>query len=270
MMAEASMVLIRGGGDLASGVALRLYQANYKILITEISQPLAVRRTVAFSEAVFQGSWEVEGVVASLVEEEGRIEEVWGKDQIPLLIDPEADIRLRCPPAALVDGRMLKKSPGLGTELAPLVIGLGPGFTAGVDCHAVIETNRGHAMGRVYWQGTAQANTGVPEPTAGYDIDRVIRAPIGGVLNEGRVIGTTLPRGEMIAKVGDSVVVAAFDGVLRGLLRDGMRVQEGQKIGDLDPRGEPSYCFTVSDKALAVAGGVLEALLARGVLPMQD
>lgn len=264
------MILIRGGGDLASGVALRLHRAKYRVLITEISEPLAVRRAVAFAEAVYQRTWEVEGVIASRVEEEALMEEVWRKGQIPLLIDPAAEVRKRRPPTALVDGRMLKKRPELGMDAAPIVIGLGPGFNAGVDCHAVIETNRGHAMGRVYWQGTAEANTGIPEPIAGYDADRVIRAPTGGVLNNGKAIGTMLSQGEVIAMVGETSVTAAFDGVLRGLLHDDVDVYQDQKIGDLDPRGEPSYCFQVSDKALAVAGGVLEALLSQGVLPLTE
>jgi len=268
MTAQRPRVLIRGGGDLASGVALRLHRAHYAVVITEIPNPLAVRRAVSFAEAIYQGAWEVEEVKAERVVGEAAILEALQQGRIPVVIDPEAALRFKLNPVALVDGRMLKRPPEIDHPAAPLVIGLGPGFTAGLDCHAVIETMRGHNLGRVYWQGCAQANTGIPEPVNGFAVQRIIRAPVEGELHVGLAIGTVIEAGERIVEVGATPVLAGFQGALRGLLPDGVRVHKGQKIGDLDPRADPEYCFSVSDKALAVAGGVLEVLLAREQLPL--
>ena len=270
MTPQNSLVLIRGGGDLASGVALRLHRAHYPVVITEVSQPLAVRRAVSFAEAIYQEAWEIEGVRAEKIDGVAAVFTTIQKGIIPIVIDPDAELRHELHPIALVDGRMLKRAPDLDQSAAPLVVGLGPGFTAGVDCHAVVETNRGHHMGRVYWQGSAQANTGIPEPVAGFDVQRVVRAPLDGVLGAGLSIGTVIEAGERIAEVDGRPIPAGFRGVLRGLLHDGVSVHKGQKIGDLDPRADPTYCFSVSDKALAVAGGVLEVFLTRGRLPLTD
>jgi xanthine dehydrogenase accessory factor len=265
MNAPGSLILIRGGGDLASGVALRLQRAHYKVVITEVAQPLAVRRAVSFAEAIYQGTWEIEGVVAEYLADEKNIKQTLEKDHIPVVVDPEATIRNQLAPSAIIDGRMLKRPSELKLNAAPFVIGLGPGFTVGEDCHAVVETKRGHYLGRVYWDGSAQANTGIPDTVAGYDVQRVIRAPVSGIVRDGLPIGSLLVAGDQIAYVGEVRVTAKFDGALRGLLHDGLEVEEGLKIGDLDPRSEREYCFTVSDKALAVAGGVLEALSSHGI-----
>ncbi|TFH38044.1 MAG: EF2563 family selenium-dependent molybdenum hydroxylase system protein [Anaerolineales bacterium] len=270
MTAQRPLVLIRGGGDLASGVALRLHRSHYPVVIAEIPQPLAVRRAVAFSEAIYQGTWEIEGIRAQRVEGEAALYATLLEGQIPVIIDPDADLRHKLQILALVDGRMLKRPPELDHTAAALVVGLGPGFTAGVDCHAVIETQRGHHLGRVYWQGSAQTNTGIPEVVAGFDVQRVIRSPEAGLLHNGRSIGVVIEAGETIAEVGRTPVLAEFKGALRGLLHDGVMVHAGQKIGDLDPRANPSYCFTVSEKALAVAGGVLEAFLTCEKLPLVE
>jgi xanthine dehydrogenase accessory factor len=187
--------------------------------------------------------------------------------EIPVLIDPQAELLEQLRPEVIIDGRMLKRPPELGLEVARFVIGLGPGFIAGEDCHAVVETKRGHHLGRVIWQGQAAPNTGVPEAIAGYDVQRVVRAPKAGELQDGRKIGALIEQGETIVRVDDEPVLASFPGALRGLLHDGVEVQAGQKIGDLDPRADPSFSQFVSDKALAIGGGVLEAILARGVLP---
>jgi len=268
MKTQNSLVLIRGGGDLASGVALRLYRAHYRVVIAEVPQPLAVRRAVSFAEAIYQEAWEIEGVRAEKIEGVTAAFTTLQKGNIPIIIDPDAELRHELDPIAMVDGRMLKRAPELDRSVAPLVVGLGPGFTAGLDCHAVVETNRGHNMGRVYWQGSAQPNTGIPEPIAGFDVQRVVRAPADGVLGAGRSIGTVIEAGECIVEVDGKPILAGHKGALRGLLHDDVTVHSGQKIGDLDPRADPSYCFTVSDKALAVAGGVLEALLTREQLPL--
>ncbi|MGD8552580.1 MAG: selenium-dependent molybdenum cofactor biosynthesis protein YqeB [Anaerolineales bacterium] len=255
------LVLIRGGGDLASGVALRLHRVGFAVLITEIEKPMTVRRAVAFSQAVYTGEAQVEDVTGRLVEETAEVQTALQEQIIPIVIDPQADIRSKLKPIAIIDARMRKKPPDLALNAEYLLIGLGPGFSAGLDCYAVVETNRGHMMGRVIWDGSAEADTGVPESVRGYDVDRVLRAPTDGELQGGLKIGTRVQKGDQLANVGNAPVLAPFDGVLRGIVHDGLRVRTGMKIGDLDPRGVQEYCFSVSDKALAVGGGVLEALL---------
>ncbi len=267
MRTGEALVLIRGGGDLASGVALRLHRAHFKIIMTEVARPLAVRRAVSFAEAIYQGAWEIEGVVADHVEDVRAVQRALAEGHIPIVVDPDAALIQEHHPSVVIDGRMLKRPSDLGVSAAPLMIGLGPGFTVGVDCHAVVETKRGHYLGRVYWEGSAQANTGIPDPVAGYDLERVIRAPVGGELIGGLAIGSLVESGDQIARIGDVPVLANFDGALRGLLHDGLQVEAGLKIGDLDPRADQEYCFKVSDKALSVGGGVLEALISQGILP---
>ncbi|MGD2057501.1 MAG: selenium-dependent molybdenum cofactor biosynthesis protein YqeB [Anaerolineales bacterium] len=255
------LVLIRGGGDLASGVALRLQRSGFAILITEVEQPLAVRRAVSFAEAVYTGETSVEELIGRRVHDRSEIEKAIADQAVPVLIDPEAEILEQLSVVALVDARMRKRAPEPAMDSAPVVVGLGPGFTAGLDCHAVVETNRGHWMGRVIWDGTAEEDTGVPERVQGYDVERVLRSPAAGVLTGGKAIGTRVKEGDELAKVDGRSVEAPFDGVLRGLIHDGLEVRAGMKIGDLDPRGVVEHCFSASDKALAVGGGVLEALL---------
>jgi xanthine dehydrogenase accessory factor len=262
------IILIRGGGDLASGVALRLHRSGMHVLITELAQPLVIRRLVSFAEAVYQGESTVEGVTARLAQSVNEVLELLELQMIPVLIDPECKIlssvqsdhpSYRC--AVLVDARMIKRSPGLGIEAAHMVIGLGPGFIAGENCHAVIETNRGHFLGRVIWEGSALPDTGVPEGFGDEYQDRVLRAPSEGNFQPRRDICDRLEVGDLIAEVAGKPIYAPFKGVLRGLLHPGLYVQRGFKVGDLDPRDDPRYCRLVSDKSLAVGGGVLEAIL---------
>ncbi len=263
------IVLIRGGGDLASGVALRLYRAGLQVVIAELEQPLAVRRLVCFSDAVYNGETSVEGVIARRVKDPTdtlRIAQVLAKGQIPVLIDPEAISMHYLHPSVLVDGRMLKQTVPLIGEWISLIIGLGPGFVAGENCHAVVETNRGHMLGRVFWKGPAEADTGIPEGVETRRGERVLRAPTDGRLRTHAVICDLLESGQIIADVTGLEIRAPFKGVLRGLLHDGVEVSSGLKIGDLDPRGESRYCSLVSDKALAIGGGVLEAILSRAEL----
>lgn len=252
-------ILLRGGGDLASGVALRLHRAGFPIIITELPQPLAVRRAVSFSEAVYEQHWQVEGVTATLVNSAGEIESALAANQIPVLVDPNLEklpsLYPRLP--ILVDARLLKQSHPSLTQSAPFTIGLGPGFSAGINCHAFIETQRGHTLGRVYWSGSASTDTGQPEG----DRRRVLRAPSNGILKGYAQIGDPLEAGQSIAEVNGEKVFAPFAGVLRGLIRPGIHVPGGTKIGDVDPRNIREYCFLASDKALSVGGGVLEALL---------
>lgn len=259
----SSIVMLRGGGDLASGVAYRLYKAGLRVLITELAQPLHVRRSVAFADAVYTGATVVQGVSARRADAAGMVAGLLDSGQIAVLVDPEADARKALQPLVLVDARMRKQPPETGIGAAPLVVGLGPGFTAGVDCHAVIETMRGHDLGRVIWQGRAQADTGVPGSITSYAVDRVLQAPAAGRVKPHFNIGDKIRAGETIAEVGGQALLAPFDGVLRGLVHPELEVVEGMKIGDLDPRNDPSYVGRISDKALAVGGGVLEAVLTR-------
>jgi xanthine dehydrogenase accessory factor len=267
-MANQDIVLVRGGGDLASGVALRLHRAGMKILILELDQPLVIRRSVSFAEAVYSEIIQVEEVTGRLARSVTEIEFAWERDEIPVFIDPECEIiadllHTRHQLSILIDARMTKQPPYLELNSVPFMIGLGPGFTVGENCDAVIETNRGHYLGRVIWEGSAQANTGVPEGFGNQYHDRVLRSPTNGTFISDRSICDHLEEGDLIGVVKDREVRAPFKGVLRGLLHTGLQVSEGFKIGDLDPRDDPAYCRFVSDKALAIAGGVLEAMLSR-------
>jgi xanthine dehydrogenase accessory factor len=269
MNAGRPLVLIRGGGDLATGVAHRLHASGFDVVVTETAQPLAVRRLVSLAEAVYAGRVEIEGMAGVLAHTPADIAPSLKDGFVPVIVDPRLELVEGLGWAALVDGRMRKRASELPLRAEPLIIGLGPGFNAGQDCHAVVETNRGHHMGRVYWQGAAEADTGVPEPVQGFDVDRVLRAPVDGVVQAEASLGDLIQPGQVIARVGDKPVEAAFAGALRGLIHDGVPVKAGMKIGDLDPRREPSYCTLISDKSLAVGGGVLEALLSRPAIRRQ-
>lgn len=260
-------ILIRGGGDLASGVALRLYRSGLRVFVSELPQPLAVRRTVSFAEAVYEGEIKVEGVTARLVEQE----QIWATleaGNIPVIIDPDASVLKKFTIPIVIDGRLTKHFPTPMPMDVPLHIGLGPGFHAGQNCHAVIETRRSHTLGRVYWNGTTQPDSGQPEGNP----YRVLRAPINGQLVGYAQIGDHLEEGTLIAEIQNSTgdkksqIISPFKGVLRGLIHPGLHVTAGLKIGDVDPRNDREACFLVSDKALAIGGGVLEAILARNEL----
>jgi xanthine dehydrogenase accessory factor len=258
-----SFVILRGGGDLASGVASRLHRAGIWVLITEIEKPLAVRRTVAFAAAIYEGRIEIEGVTARKIENLSEAQARFEANEIPVLVDPALSAFKDLVHQILVDARMTKRPPDVVTNAASFVVGLGPGFVAGENCHAVIETMRGHNLGRVLWQGGPLADTGVPGSIAQHGKDRVLRAPAGGTVEPAAEISQTLKAGDLVARVAGRELRASFDGVLRGLIHPSVEVHAGMKIGDLDPRNDPSYCWRVSDKALAIGGGVLEALLTR-------
>jgi xanthine dehydrogenase accessory factor len=262
-----NLIVLRGGGDLASGVALRLHRTGFQIVILELERPLAVRRSVSFSEAVYEGVQTVEGTTARLVSPD-QIQVTLEANEIPVLVDPQASILrnqfLTSPQSTfVVDARLLKTAPEpLGVRI-PLHIGLGPGFTAGINCHAVIETRRGHTMGRIYWSGAAQPDSGEPEG----DRRRVLRAPRNGVLIADAKIGDHLEEGQLIAEVqpedgsDNYLIFSPFKGVLRGLIRPGIQVTRDMKVGDVDRRNDPAICAFASDKAMAVGGAVLEAVL---------
>ena len=261
------LIILRGGGDLASGVALRLRRAGFQLVIVELEKPLAVRRSVSFSEAVYDGVQTVEDVTARLVSPD-QLQVTLEAGEIPVLVDPHANILrnqfLTSPQSTfVVDARLLKTTPGPLDVNIPLHIGLGPGFCAGENCQAVIETRRGHTLGRVYWSGSALADNGEPDG----DRRRVLRASHDGVLVADVNIGDRLEESQLIAEIqpddgsDNFSILSPFEGVLRGLMRPGVYVTRGMKIGDVDRRNDPALCRLVSDKALAVGGGVLEAVL---------
>lgn len=258
------LVAVKGAGDLASGVMHRLTRAGFAVMATELPQPMVLRRTVAFAEAVALGQATVEGVTARLANSLEEAQTILDSHEIPILVDPAGEVLRAARPRVLVEATLSKRNSGVTIADAPIVIALGPGYEAGRDVHAVIETNRGHNLGRVYLQGTAEANTGVPGTIGGYSMERLLRAPCAGTLYGRRQIGETVAAGETVAVVeadGTTTPVnAAISGILRGLVRDGLPVQAGLKVGDIDPRAVREHCFTISDKSRAVAGGVLEAI----------
>lgn len=257
-------IIVRGGGDLASGVILRLHRAGIKVVVTELAKPLVVRRAVSFAQAVYDGRVQVEEATGILVKNAEEAQTEMDRKNVPVCIDPEGAICAQLHPDVIVDARMRKIIPDdLRLSDAPLVIGLGPGFRAGVDCHAVIETIRGPYLGRVIWQGQAIPDTGMPETVGQHQADRVLRAPTDGVLKGVAHLGDHLQEGAVIAEVNDVPIRAPFEGILRGLVETGLPVKKGMKIGDVDPRLEKDVWRLVSDKALAVAGGVMEAILSR-------
>jgi xanthine dehydrogenase accessory factor len=255
------LVLIKGAGDLASGVAYRLKRCGFPIIMTELPAPLLVRRAVAFGNAVYSGETTVEGITARRVNSLAEAQHLAPTELIPIMVDPQARLLATAGPQVLVDAIMAKTNTGTTLADAPLVIALGPGFTAGKDCHAVIETNRGHNLGRVVTQGQAEPNTGTPGMMKGYTASRVLRSPSEGQVVPCAGIGDKIKQNQLIATVNGHEIRAPFDGVLRGLVHAEVNVITGQKIGDLDPRGVAEHCFTISDKSLAIGGGVLEAIL---------
>lgn len=255
------LVLIRGAGDLASGIALRLHHAKFQVIMTDLPRPTAIRRTVCFSQAVVFGKTTIEDVTAERAETPEEALETVRRGRIAVLADPEAACRTALKPDVLVDAILAKKNLGTKITDAPCVIGVGPGFTAGVDCHAAVETMRGHTLGRVITDGSPLPNTNIPGLIGGFAGERVLRAPADGVFRQTLEIGAAVRQGDTAGTVEGVPMICQIDGVLRGLLADGTPVQRGMKAGDVDPRGERSYCQFVSDKALAIAGGVLEAIL---------
>ncbi|MDY6973838.1 MAG: selenium-dependent molybdenum cofactor biosynthesis protein YqeB [Thermodesulfobacteriota bacterium] len=256
-------VVIKGGGEMASGVAFRLARSHFRICMTESPQPQAVRREVSFCEAVHDGEKTVEGMTAKLVRFSDQIKAIWDLGQIPIIVDPEAKIIDFLKPDVVVDSILAKRNLGTKITDAPLVIGLGPGFYAGRDVHLVVETNRGHDLGRVISEGEAEKNTGIPGVIGGYGAERVFRGPKAGRFRPLKDIGDYVESGDVVAMVDDLPVKAQIRGIIRGMLRDGTEVWKGIKAGDIDPRGIKESCYTISDKTMAIGGGVLEGILSR-------
>lgn len=263
------LAIVRGGGDLATGTILKLYSCGFKVLVLETYMPASIRRNVSFSEAVYDGKTSVEGVEIKLAKTVEDAEKLLDENRIAIMTDPEGDSIRKLEPLAVVDAIMAKKNLGTTIDMAPVTVALGPGFTAGKDVDAVIETMRGHSLGRVIYDGQAIRNTGIPGNIGGYTSQRVIHAPAAGILKNICFITDEVTEGQIIAEIrnGEETVpvYATITGILRGLIRDGYEVKEGFKIADIDPRkGETENCFTVSDKARCIAGGVLEAILHLG------
>ncbi len=272
---SSTLILIKGGGDLASGVAIRLFRSGFPIAMTELPNPLMVRRTVSFGEAVTAGRVQVEGVTAvriDCVEDAIRLLQLRRADRaIPVMVDPEARCRSPLNPVAMIDAIMAKRNTGTSMSDAPLVVALGPGFSAGKDCHVVIETNRGHNLGRPIYKGCAEPDTGIPGDVGGRTVERLLRAPVSGRIRGLVEIGESVSLGQVLALVDGHEVHSRLNGVLRGLVRTGAWVSAGLKIGDVDPRAELDHCYLVSDKSLAIGGGVLEVVLGflTGTLPVE-
>lgn len=255
------LIVIKGAGDLASGIALRLYHCGYKIVLTDLPNPLAIRRTVAFCEAIKGGHMTVEDVTAKRANNKDEVYSLLEEGFIPVLPDPEANIIKEIHPDVVIDAILAKRNLGTSIDDANIVIAVGPGFTAGKDCHAVIESMRGHTLGRAIYDGPALPNTNIPGLIGGFAGERVLRAPCDGIFKSVHKIGDLVKTGDVIGYVEDKPMVSTIDGVLRGLISDGTPVKEGLKSGDVDPRGKIEYCYQVSDKALAISGGVLEVIL---------
>ncbi len=261
-----NLIIVRGGGDLATGTIYKLRKCGFPVLILETENPSAIRRNVAFSEAVYQGQQTVEDMTCYRAGSVSEAEQFLTEGKLTLLVDPAGASIAALKPLAVVDAILAKKNLGTHKKMAPITVALGPGFEAGIDVNAVVETKRGHNLGKVLWSGFAAPNTGVPGIIAGFGKERVMHCPAEGILRNVKKITDTVVKGEVIAVVetdaGDVPVAASLDGLLRGLIRDGYPVTKGFKIADIDPRmDEYENCFTISDKARCIAGGVVEAIL---------
>ncbi len=255
------IIVIRGGGEVASAIAHMLARSHFRVCLTEVPYPQAVSRGVTFCEAIYDGEKEVEGVVAKSVSSIAEVFKVWAEDNIPIMVDPEASIKDSLHPEILIDAIMAKRN--LGTKLsdAPLVIGIGPGFQAGRDVHVIVETNSSINLGKVILRGEAEEDTGIPIPIAGLTFARVLHSPQEGLFSSQKNIGDGISSGEVVAFVGKQPVTAEVGGILRGLIREGLKVKRGTKLGEIDPLGAKEVCYTIRPKMRAIAGGVLEAIL---------
>lgn len=261
MYNQDKIIIVRGGGDIASGTINRLHNMGFRVLVLEISKPNFIRRKVCYGEAVYEGEFSLEGTVSKLACSLEEIYSIWEEKKIPVYIDSEMKILEKLSPDVIIDGILAKKNLGMSKELAPVTIGLGPGFEAGKNVHAVIETNRGHNLGRIIYEGKATENTGIPGIIQGYGKERVIYASAEGILKTVHDIGDVVQKDEIIAYIGTEPVKASLTGLIRGMIRGGSFVKKGLKISDIDPREDQlENCYTISDKARTVSGGAAEAV----------
>lgn len=262
MRNKDDIIIVRGGGDIASGAIQKLYRSGFKVLVLETETPSAIRRKVSFCEAVYEKEIEIEGIKARLVANDEDFQDCWDNDIVPVMIDSRGKVIERLKPLAVVDGILAKQNFGTKRSMAPITVALGPGFSAPEDVDIVIETMRGHNLGRIIEEGRASENTGVPGIIAGVGIERVIYSDYSGIITNIEKIGNVVEKGDVIAVVGDNEIYASISGVLRGIIRDGYKVKKGLKIADIDPRiSEKDNCFTISDKARNIGGAVLESIL---------
>jgi len=255
------IIIIRGAGDIASGIAHRLHRCGFRIILTEIEKPLVVRRFASFANAVFEGEAILEGIRAVKAYSIEDIQNIWCGADIPIICDSQCNIIRDIKPLAVVDAILAKRNMGTRIGMAPITIGVGPGFEAGSDVDVVIETHRGHNLGKVIDNGFADADTGIPGNIMGYTYERLLKSPSDGIIRNVLEIGDFVKKGDIVAYVAEEPVITLIDGIVRGLIADGQEVQKGLKIGDVDPRGIKENCITISDKSRSVAGGVLEAIL---------
>jgi xanthine dehydrogenase accessory factor len=261
-MRDDKLVLVRGAGDIATGTIQKLVRAGFHVLATETDRPSAIRRQVALSEAVYEGSFTVEDITAVRVKSIEEAYPVMNSGQVALMVDSSCQLLTEVQPLAVIDAILAKKNLGTTKKMAPITVALGPGFIAGEDVDLVIETMRGHNLGRLIWQGSALPNTGVPGMIEGMGRERVIHAPVAGIITNKAAISDAVEKGQIIAEIDGHPVNASMDGILRGLIRDGFKVSQGLKIADIDPRdSEKENCFTISDKARCIGGAALEAIL---------
>ncbi|OUO93184.1 selenium-dependent molybdenum cofactor biosynthesis protein YqeB [Cloacibacillus sp. An23] len=259
-MLRKTTIIVRGGGDLATGTIYRLWKVGYPVIVLETQYPLVVRRSVSVASAIFNGSIQVEDMTAVHVTDPVNFN-MSETGIVPVAVDPNGEAIARLHPDVVIDAIMAKKNLGTTKSMAPLVIAIGPGFSAPDDVHAVIETKRGHTLGRAITNGSALPNTGVPGLMKGFGVERLLRAPCDGYLMPVHKIGDSVKKDEVVGYVNGAEVRSQLDGILRGLIHPTVRVSKGLKIGDVDPRGDPAHCWSITDKALAIAGGVLEVLM---------
>lgn len=259
---KGEIVIVKSGGDIASGIIQKLYRSGFRILVLEIGNPTSIRRTVCFSEAVYNLEMEIEGITSVLVKDIDEIHKAWDDDFVPIFVDPKGTCIDIIKPVAVVDAIIAKRNTGMQRGIAPITIAIGPGFEAGKDVDVVIESNRGHNLGRLIFEGAAAPNTGKPGNIAGYEAERVLYSPAAGIITLEHEIGDTVKCGDIIGSVNGQNIVSKIDGLVRGLIREGTCVTKGFKIGDIDPRTEQiKNCYTISDKARAIGGAVLEAVM---------
>ena len=257
MIGSGKIAIVRGGGDLATGIIYRLWSVGFRVLCLEIQKPLVVRRTVSAASAVFEGSYVIDGMPVRLV---NAPDEIFSHDGVSIIVDPEAISVGLVKPILLVDAIMAKRNIGTNIEMASLVIGIGPGFVANVDVHYAVETKRGHYLGRLISHGSAIPDTGIPGIEMGYSIERLLRAPSNGYIDHFKEIGDHVEVGDIIGRIGKEEIHATIPGMLRGFIHPSVYVKKGLKIGDIDPRDVKEHCYSITDKALAISGGVLEAV----------